>query len=207
MRETFPSLGPAKPGVGKFRSTKRWAARLWERVFMKDFNSAAWAKAAFIALCLVLPAAAHAATVQGAYLGTFSGNDSEAQLFADTGYQVTELAKIDTPETVASSSLSNDGLTISNLVLNGDNEAISGDWTYDGPDIADIIVIKAGDMYAAYLYADGNDGGMPNMGIWDTGDVDNKGLSHITAYRIVPIPAAAWLFVTALLGLVGLRRR
>jgi len=31
--------------------------------------------------------------------------------------------------------------------------------------------------------------------------------SHVTGYGVVPVPAAVWLFVTGLLGLVGVARK
>jgi len=49
-----------------------------------------------------------------------------------------------------------------------------------------------------------------NAGTWTT--PENKALSHITFYdtqspQMVPVPAAAWLFGSALLGLAGIARR
>ena len=70
-----------------------------------------------------------------------------------------------------------------------------------------MIVVKAGTNYSAYLFDAANNGGMPNMGLWDTSTLDKKGLSHLSAYSIVPIPAAVWLFAGALAALAGIRRR
>ncbi len=162
------------------------------------------AAAGVIALAgLAFTQVASAALVQGDYLGTFDGNASEASMMADLGLNVSQLAKVDWPDTA------DDGLSVSDLVFNDDNEAVSGGWSYSGPGVVDYIVVKAGNMFAVYHYTDANTGGMPNMGIWDTGDLDNKGVSHISAYMVVPIPAAGWLLVSALagFGLLGRRRK
>ncbi|NNM21398.1 MAG: VPLPA-CTERM sorting domain-containing protein [Gammaproteobacteria bacterium] len=150
---------------------------------------------------MLLWSGANAALEQGAYLGTFSGNDSEASMLADLGLDVNLIARVERPDTMT------DGLTISELVFNDDNppEVISGEWSYDGPEIVGYIVIKAGNEYAVYDYTNV---AMTNMGIWDTADVMNKGLSHITAYeaKAIPVPAAVWLMASGLAGL-GLMRR
>ncbi|MBT8143751.1 MAG: hypothetical protein KJO55_03560, partial [Gammaproteobacteria bacterium] len=93
-----------------------------------------------IAMCLVLVAPAFAGTLSyGGYLGTFSGNDSSATVAAALGIDesaVNFLANVDWPDTT------NDGLSISDLTLNGDGEATSGEWAFAG--VVDLIVIKAG---------------------------------------------------------------
>ena len=156
-----------------------------------------------IAASLLLYSSAHGAVVQGDYLGTFSGNDSDTALLAELGLDVTLLTKVETPDT------SNAAFEIANLVLNDDGEPNSGQWSYTGPGVVDYLVIKAGPMYAVYLYTDVNTSNMRNMGLWDNTDVDGKGLSHITAYTnntVIPLPAAFWLMGSSLLGL-GLARR
>jgi len=149
-----------------------------------------------LSLSLVAGPAA-AATIQGDFLGVFSGNDSVAQIQSDLGLAVIELEKIDTP------AISSGGLSISELEFKEENEAISGLWNYAGDEQVDIIVIKAGNQYAVYAYTDENTEGMRNMGLWNTEVLDGKGLSHITAYRfaeIVPEPGVVLLLGTAALA-------
>ena len=87
-----------------------------------------------------------------------------------------------------------------------DDEPIAGEWDFGGPEVVDLIVVKAGSDWAAYLYNAVITDNMPNLGLWDTGDLDDKGLSHVTAYNIVPEPGTGLLLGAVLLGL-GLYRR
>jgi len=150
-----------------------------------------------------LPGVASANMVTGNFLGVFSGNDSESAMLSNLGITVTELAKVDWPAT------SNDGLELSGLIFNDDNEPTSGQWDYAGMGIVGYLVVKAGPNFAVYEYNDVITGNMPNTGLWDTSDLSNKGMSHITAYQasVVPVPAAIWLFGSGLIGLVGFTRR
>ena len=168
--------------------------------------------AALVFVAVLTPgSSARANVVLGDYLGTFSGNDSESALLADLGFQVTELAKVETPATSAG------GLTLSNTVFNTDMppEPIAGQWAFSGPGLVDIIVVKAGNQYAAFRYTDANTDFMRNVGLWNTVELDEGigliGMSHITAYQIsaVPLPAALPLLGSAFaaLGMVGWRRR
>ena len=156
---------------------------------------------------LILALPVQAASTSGFLMGVFEGNDSVESLFADLGLVVTHLARVNTPPSIDSDSLTTDGLTINNFMLNAENEALSGLWSYDGPAIANIIVLKADGFYAVYSFSD-----TLNTGKWDVGDItDFAGheftLSHITAYNLVPIPAAVWLFASGLLGLGFARRK
>ncbi len=165
------------------------------------------ALAALIFAAVLTPSSgARANIVLGDHLGTFlSVNDSEAQLLVDLGLQVTLLARVESPATTSG------GLTLSDFMLNGDLEPISGQWQFSGPEVVDIIVVKAGNDYAAFLFTVANTANMLNIGLWDTSFLGNKGMSHITAYQIsaVPLPAALPLLGSAFaaLGFVGWRRR
>lgn len=149
---------------------------------------------------------AQASVVPGELLGVFSGNDSAAGIMLDLGLTVQQLARIDMPSSIGTSSLSADGLTIDEFTLS-DGEATSGRWQYEGLGTVALVVLKAGSNYAVYLFNDTITDGMPNIGLWSTADLDNKGLSHITAYSVVPLPAAGWLMLGALAALFGRRRR
>lgn len=151
-------------------------------------------------LTVLLSSAAQASVVEGAFLGVFSGNDSEASISADLGLTVEFLARVETPAT------SNGDLTISDLDFNDDSEPVSGQWDYDGPEIANLFVVKAGSMYAVYRFTDALTDNMPNIGLWDTEDLGDKGMSHVSAYHhAVPLPAPMLLFASGLLALM--RRR
>jgi len=162
-----------------------------------------------IAMAMTLAQGASAARVEGTLLGVFPGNDSAAQLATDLGVpsgDVTLLAKVDigaSPPDPAST----DGLMLSNYTLNGDNEAISGWWDYTGVGTVTVLVVKAGNEYAAYEYTPALTGGMMNMGLWDTSDLGNKGVSHVSAYSLIPEPASALLLGLGLLTLAVRSKR
>lgn len=146
---------------------------------------------------------ANANIVSGDFLGVYSGNDSETALEAlFSGYTFTQLAKVETPAT------SNNGLNLTNISVNGDNEPVAGNWSYSGSDLVDFLIVKSGNKFAVYEYTDLNTDNMRNIGIWDTSELKDKGMSHISAYRVsaVPIPAAVWLFGAGLLGLFRIRK-
>ena len=69
-----------------------------------------------------------------------------------------------------------------------------------------LIVLKSDTFdYQWYLFED-KTGFLE--GEWDASLVfEGKDLSHISAYTVVPVPAAVWLFASGLLGLVGVARR
>jgi hypothetical protein len=144
---------------------------------------------------------AQADIVLGDFLGVFDGNDSPEAIFEDLGFNVELLAKVEIP------SLSQDGLTLTPTDFNDDLEPIGGQWAYSGPGIVDILVVKAGSQYAAYLYTDANTNNQRNIGLWDTSALGNKGTSHISVYRFVVIPEPGSLAVLGLGGVAMLMRR
>ena len=166
---------------------------------MKHINNVQQSAIKYLATALLflgMSVSANAASL-GTYQGTFSGNDSVTSLLMDLGLTATSLDRINTPATSTSE------FSIFNTVLD-DDEIITGDWAYTGTDIVTHIVIKAGPGYAVYAYSDGL-----NMGSFTNDGMPGKGVSHLTAYSVqpVPIPGALWLMTGSLVALVRLRKK
>ena len=87
------------------------------------------------------------------------------------------------------------------MTLNEDDEAIAGDWDYSGSGTVRYFVVKAGPQYAVYEYTTAITGGSTNLGLWDTSELGNKGVSHVTAYSYVPEPTTALMLGLGLIGL------
>ena len=70
-----------------------------------------------------------------------------------------------------------------------------------------LIVLKSDTFDYQWYMFEGKSG--PLSGTWDASVIfEGKDLSHISAYtKVVPVPAAVWLFGSGLLGLVGIARR
>ena len=120
------------------------------------------------------------------------------------GQSLTELARNeDTPMT--------DGLSMTSLYGGpiGSSEAKVGTWDFSGGSVNYLAV-----MTASYVALYGYDPAAMSGG-WTTADIANfidrplQGISHITAYGVVPLPAAAPLFASALAlyGFFAYRRR
>lgn len=129
----------------------------------------------------------------------FSGNDTNQidasfEMFGMDGWVLSE----------KNDSASGDStITFSTAPVNGSE---SGDWEIDS--LAGksniVITLKAGNGFGAFLLD--QTAAEPLVGAWSTG----KDLSHASIYynvNPVPLPAAAWLFGSALFGLVGIGRR
>jgi len=130
---------------------------------------------------------AAACTVFGELLGVFEGNDSEDSILLDLGVEAIRLDRVDLP------AISSGGLSISTLTAKDGDEPICGEWDYVGLPGVDLIVVKAGSLYAAYRHDHTISDATFSSGFWDTSQLDNKELSHLTAYRVVPEPATAVL--------------
>jgi len=75
-----------------------------------------------------------------------------------------------------------------------------------------VIVLKATNNFAAYLFDFTTDGTGTFNTVGITDDSKQHDISHISIYTLdtisqVPVPAALWLFGSALMGLVGIRKR
>ena len=103
---------------------------------------------------------------------------------------------------------------------------ISGTWNYSGTETVDWLLIEYGKKAGLYQVTDGD-----TSGIWDIAELENfssdnasgrKGnrirnakvtfsaFSNPVSYAVitpVPVPAAAWLFISGLLGLVAIGKR
>ena len=157
----------------------------WEQLVQIRDRLIVGALAVLIGSGFTSEAAAHAAL--GELLGVFEGNDSEDSILLDLGVETILLDRVETPAT------SSGGLRISTLTTKDGDEPICGGWNYVGLPEVDLIVVKAGSLYAAYGYDGGIADATARSGLWDTSQLDNRELSHLTAYRVVPEPATAVL--------------
>ena len=87
---------------------------------------------------------AAASAIFGELLGVFGGNNSESSILLDVGLEAIRLDRVETPD------ISSGELSILVLTTKDGDEPISGEWYYVGPLAVDLIVVKAGNMYAAY---------------------------------------------------------
>ncbi|WP_022664461.1 PEP-CTERM sorting domain-containing protein [Desulfospira joergensenii] len=155
------------------------------------------------------------------YLGTYSGNDP-ASPSADLsalenivsqflGYTTDTIdlefyAKVEFQETETTDG--SGGLILSYNM--DDGESKSGTWSTE--DLINLFSVKAGNMYALYWIEDG-----ARSGVWDTADVADKGISHLSTWKITennppaiysnPEPTTMLLLGFGLLGLAGISRR
>jgi hypothetical protein len=183
---------------------------------------------------LIASAFTHTTLADTVLIGVFGGNDGinpdgSTQLEALTGLavDVDQLDRVNWNFDDADGDSSN-GIQVINPQSSGDfiitgtefkipddpTEATDGTWEYIGLGTIDYLTVKFDSFVALYQIT----GGMTS-GTWSTSDIctndsqycqnngDPYALSHAAAYTVVPVPATAWLFGSALLGLVGAKRR
>ncbi len=134
-----------------------------------------------------LTSEAAASAAFGELLGVFDGNDSEDSILLDLGVEVIRLDRVEPPDATSN------GLSIRVLTTKDGDEPIFGEWDCVGLPAVDLIVVKAGNRYGVYRYDDAIGDATSHSGLWDTSQLGNKELSHLTAYRVVPEPATAVL--------------
>ena len=137
--------------------------------------------------------------------GIFSGNNSNKDLNGLFGVgDWTEILKLDDSEGTES----DNGIT---LTVNDDPTKTWSVDTYAGNDPV-MFALKGGPTFSAFLMDTSVTSGTWNNESMLTGGGDRgAGLSHWSIYSggmtVVPLPAAAWLFGSALVGLAGIGYR
>lgn len=148
---------------------------------------------------------AHATTYNGsgdfgAYIGTYYGPDTIEWFDNVFGLEVTLAGNILSPD------MSDDYFSIADPIFNDNGGVVSGQWTYNGPDVITYLVFGAGPMFSLYEFSDGL-----NTGYFNTAVLLNKPIDFIRVYSIdaepVPLPAAVWLLLSGCIALAGLGRR
>lgn len=159
------------------------------------------------------------------------GNDTTANVFGLPISIIPENATGD-PDLflLAKSDDADDGIGIGTLTVNQDTNNRSGTWTYSGPELVAYLTVKAGPDYEIWGVQN-----LGNMGCWATniqssalcnnmdlisalmagGSSMGPALSHLSIWglesgdtpQLIPIPAAGWLFLSAIAGLVVVGRR
>jgi len=164
------------------------------------------------ALCLAAPVRADHLDI-GTFLGPGSGdNDSEAAIESIFGFapgSIMMIARVtpdDSQTELPIAGTEVDGLSYDNFVLNEDEEPAGGDWFYDGPEVVDLIAVKAGPNWGVWQFTDGmNQGGFNTLDLQPGNDPgDQRGFGDVTAYKIVgtvPEPSSLALVGLGLLGL------
>ena len=138
----------------------------------------------------------------------FTPTDSTWQVNLDSAGGVTNWSLYEREEGVAGGANIHDGNTsLINLVSSPiSDDQTSGTMSLNVFDPT-LITLKDGvDTLYTWYYFEGITGSGLN-GTWDARVFDGKALSNISAYAVVPVPAAVWLFATGLLGLAGVARK
>lgn len=128
---------------------------------------------------------------------------TDTGLFGHTDWDF--LAKQETPGALSGTNIG--------LDVDPSGGASSGTWSVNAGALDSfarvILLLKTGNTFVAYLYEPGSGAG--SSGTWNTSALDDKNLSHFSIYTSgvspIPVPAAVWLFGTALIGFIGFSRR
>ena len=170
-------------------------------------------------LCLLMLVSSHAS----AYICTGVGNEfndplcDADEISADLGilFDETLLAKDDDPYNPGAGSggsIALGTLEVTQVAGGGEDEVR---FTYEGT-TPQVIVEKADGWYSVYAWGTQiSEGDGYYYFLREFGDFDcdaqgincSAGTSHVSAYGVVPIPAAVWLFGSGLLGMIGVARR
>jgi len=158
------------------------------------------ARALAVLSALGIANAAAGGPLGGELLGVFEGNDSERSIRLSLGLEAVQLDRVEPPDGRAGA------LGISILATKDGEEAIAGTWRYAGPSEVDLIAVKAGNAYAVYRYEGAIRAAACGSGHWDTRELGDRELSHLSAYRLVPEPASAALLGLGIASLCGAAR-
>lgn len=135
----------------------------------------------------------------GTYIGTFIGPDNE-QWFEDSFH-----IDVDFVATISPPSLSDGGLSIINPVFNDQGGLISGQWLYTGPGVITYLTFGRSNVFSLFEFVDG-----ANTGFFDSTTLLNRPLEFLSVYSTpapIPLPAAVWLLISGIVGVVGFGKR
>lgn len=156
--------------------------------------------------CLVTDVSPTASACFGTVL-PIPANDSASLLNSHTFGTDTGLFNLTNWSFLAKYENPDGGAETNGLTVSGNTWSFAGSLFYE----AVAIILKQGNTFSAYLF----DGGLASTGTWSTPGFGQGagGLSHMSIYTSgnptspIPLPAAGWLMLAGLGGLVAVRRR